>query len=49
MGANAKRRRLAKAAAKVRGHDPMAPTAKNLQRIMRQAGTTRRERRGHGR
>lgn len=46
MGANAKRRREAKAARKVTGHNPMAPTTENLRRILRQAGTTRPERRG---
>ena len=45
MGANAKRRREAKAARKVPGTDPWAPTTENLRRIMRQMGTTRPQRR----
>jgi hypothetical protein len=42
---NSKRRRLAKQARKMRGHDPMMPTTENLVRIMRQMGTNRKQRR----
>ena len=46
MGRNAQRRRLAKAAARTPGRNAMDPRdPKNIARLMRQAGTTRAERR----
>jgi len=44
---NSKRRREAKAAQKVVGNNAMAPTTKNLTRLMKQKGTNRAQRRHH--